>query len=436
SLAQATETTNTLTVKKGWNLLSSTIPLPISTFAEPGKFSSIWKWEGTTWVVSLPGESSPGAYATSKGFGQLTTINPGEGFWVNSTGDALVGVTGTQIIGSLSFVKGWNLVGLKGNSSVSAAEISAGQSGIVSIWKWENDSWSVNLPDEVIPETYALSKGFGVLAIIKPSEGFWVNYHIEPQCGAPEKITVPAISNVDGNYTVSWTAPATAGVTYTLQEATNSAFTSDLRTIYTGTGLKTEIAGQVKSNTYYYRVRASKSGLTSSIWKYGTNGCLVSIAPCETPVVIGDKDWQRCGYEHTKNWTEAIAYCENLNEGRNNDWRLPSIAELSSLIYCSNETQVAQQYVMTSNTSATRKFTSPWACGGWNTAAPFASPTISTSDPEAFQSMSSYYWSSTNVTSLQDYAWRVDFYDGSVHGSISNGHKSNNSYVRCVRGGQ
>ena len=80
-----------------------------------------------------------------------------------------------MINGSLAFTSGWNLLGLKSVAASSATTIVNGQSGIVSIWKWENGSWAVYLAGETSPGAYAGSKGFGVLATIKPGEGFWVN---------------------------------------------------------------------------------------------------------------------------------------------------------------------------------------------------------------------------------------------------------------------
>jgi hypothetical protein len=91
---------------------------------------------------------------------------------------------------------------------------------------------------------------------------------------APATITVPA-SDPDGNYTVNWATSATAGVTYFLSEATNSAFTAGLRTAYSGSGTSTLITGRTSGVTYYYRVKATKSGYTDSAWVTGSNGCLV-----------------------------------------------------------------------------------------------------------------------------------------------------------------
>ena len=167
----------TLTLKTGWNLVSSTIAIPAATFGAGSKFASLWKWGGKNWAVYLPGETSTGAYATSKGFDQLSTIDPGEGFWVdvNSAGGETVTLTGTPVSGQLSFAKGWNLKGLMSATPLTVAEISMDQPALNSIWKWENDNWSVYLAGEASPGAYANAHGFGQLTTINPGEGFWVH---------------------------------------------------------------------------------------------------------------------------------------------------------------------------------------------------------------------------------------------------------------------
>ena len=94
-----------------------------------------------------------------------------------------------------------------------------------------------------------------------------------------------------------------------------------------------------------------------------------------------------------KNWTEAIRYCENLSFAGYDDWRLPNIIELKSIVDYSHN-----------------------------------SPSI---DP-TFQNTSSYYWSSTTYAGFSDVAWYVDFGSGDQGDSP----KSNSRYVRCVRAGQ
>lgn len=92
---------------------------------------------------------------------------------------------------------------------------------------------------------------------------------------APATITVPA-SDPDGNYTVNWGTSATAGVTYILVEATDNAFTAGLRTAYSGSETSTLITGRTGGVTYYYRVKATKSGNADSAWLTASSGCVVN----------------------------------------------------------------------------------------------------------------------------------------------------------------
>lgn len=299
----------------GWNLASS--PVPVNTaeiFANQDSFISIWVWRSENWEVYLPGEADHGLYAAQKGFGLLTTINPGEGFWVKATSASSITTPGTPVYGDLSFSNGWNLVGLKDNKSITVADFLAGKSEIISLWKWQNGKWAVYLPGEVNPGLYATSQGFSQFTAINPGEGFWVNMQktlgptittlsstttsttmlsttttttllSSPPSATPTSIKVP-VSDSDGNYTVSWSASSTAGVTYTLQEATNNNFTKGLRTVYTGSAMNITITGRTPCSTYYYRVCAQKTDYTDSAWEAVLNGCLVNGQATKDPVAL------------------------------------------------------------------------------------------------------------------------------------------------------
>lgn len=172
------ETTLTLPVSSGWSLLSSTIGLQAAVaFADSGSFTSVWKWQGGSWAVYLPGEQVPGSYAAAKGFVALTTINPGEGFWVNASGATSLAIKGTPVYGELVLVKGWNLVGLKAGAAKAVATLLGGNAGsVASVWKWTGVTWAVYLPGNADHgQAYAADKGFEPLITIKPGEGFWVN---------------------------------------------------------------------------------------------------------------------------------------------------------------------------------------------------------------------------------------------------------------------
>lgn len=72
-----------------WNLLSNNINTPMSvekTFGDPLKVTSVWKWlpRAANWAFYSPTLDGGAAYAVSHGLELLTSIESGEGFWVNA----------------------------------------------------------------------------------------------------------------------------------------------------------------------------------------------------------------------------------------------------------------------------------------------------------------------------------------------------------------
>ncbi len=129
------------------------------------------------------------------------------------------------------------------------------------------------------------------------------------------------------------------------------------------------------------------------------------------------REWQRCdlGSQYNRNnWTEANSYCSNLSLTGHSDWRLPTIEELLSLVYCSNGIG-----------PIVNKPDHPSACAD-GTANEFVIPTI---DPQ-FQGHSENYWSSTQYNDVQGTkADTIDFRYGFAVGK----YLSDQLYVRCVR---
>ena len=166
-----------LPISAGWSLLSSPIPFEVGGVLT-GPVVSVWAWVengagAKTWAVFLLGDEDGGqAYATSKSFVPLTSILPGEGFWVNSTADAQVEIVGVPSYGELSLSSGWNLVGPRQSQPLAVSELGP----VVSMWKWANKTWAVCLPgEEDKGAAYAASKGFGLLTTIDQADGFWIN---------------------------------------------------------------------------------------------------------------------------------------------------------------------------------------------------------------------------------------------------------------------
>jgi uncharacterized protein (TIGR02145 family) len=106
--------------------------------------------------------------------------------------------------------------------------------------------------------------------------------------------------------------------------------------------------------------------------------------------------WQKENDNTDRTWESAITYCEGLSLGSYTDWRLPNIKELESI------------------TDDSRY-----------------NPAIDTTYfPNTY---SSGYWSSTTFACCATSALGVGFGNGGV--ANYGPEKSNNNYVRCVRGG-
>ena len=106
--------------------------------------------------------------------------------------------------------------------------------------------------------------------------------------------------------------------------------------------------------------------------------------------------WQDNSASETveKDWSDAKNYCKNLTLSGKNDWRLPSIKELQSIVNI-------EKYV-------------PAIKSGFKHVA------------------SNGYWSASQYVSDSSYAWEVSFYNGYTYYFK----QSNKNYVRCVRGRQ
>ena len=113
--------------------------------------------------------------------------------------------------------------------------------------------------------------------------------------------------------------------------------------------------------------------------------------------------WQQC-YVSDKHWDAALAYCEDLYWAGFNDWRLPNIKELESLVdKTRSEPAINTDY-----------FEVPF--------------------DDNYGIIGGYFWSSSSRAQNPTSAWGVDF----GYGYVSNFGKSASYYyiyARCVRGG-
>ncbi len=134
--------------------------------------------------------------------------------------------------------------------------------------------------------------------------------------------------------------------------------------------------GSVKDDGYY------QAGVTRS---YGRNGDIV----IDNTTGLQWEDNETIA----KPWDAAGTYCSEFSLGDNNDWRLPNIEELITLVYEGERNPALMKGVF-------HKY------------------------------ISSYYWSSTTDSENTSNALLVGF----TRGLLSNHGKTNPHYVRCVRG--
>jgi len=101
--------------------------------------------------------------------------------------------------------------------------------------------------------------------------------------------------------------------------------------------------------------------------------------------------WQQDTPIDTHTWCEALAYCENLMLAEHDDWRVPNLRELQSIV----------DY------------------GTWGPSAALE-----------FNAQSVVYWTSSSADMMPSYGWFVDF----EHGIVDARDKANPERVRAVRG--
>jgi hypothetical protein len=184
-----------LTFIPGWNLVgnSSSGSLNVAAaFGDGTKVNTVWKWIAgvTKWAFyapSLVGQALTD-YATSKGYDVLTTINGGEGFWVNATTAFTAQLPAGTAITSTSFqamAPGWNLIAIGDNKTPSQFNALVGAAApLTTLWAWNaaQMNWYFYAPSLEAQGGTALADyitvkgylGFGT-KVLDPSTGFWVN---------------------------------------------------------------------------------------------------------------------------------------------------------------------------------------------------------------------------------------------------------------------
>ncbi len=143
--------------------------------------------------------------------------------------------------------------------------------------------------------------------------------------------------------------------------------------------------------------------------------------------------WMRCslgqqwtgttcaGVAMEMNWNDALKTAMSYSYAGHSDWRVPTVDELDTLVYCSKGRRPSAR------PNGELVFDTNGRCLGDN----YQKPTINiTAFPNTSNSL---YWSSSPGTFASNYVWNVIFGDGEVNDYTTNGLSN---HVRLVRVGQ
>ncbi len=245
-----------LTLATGWTLLGNSLTTPIDvqqTFGAQPSVTSVWTWNSSkgSWsfyAPSLANAGELGTYASGKGYGVLTTIQPGEGYWVNNS-SALPLELGSQAgtgfsLTSTNLVAGWNLSATA--DSLSVSDLAIQLSNVTTLWAWDSakTNWLFHAPSLASSgdlASYISSRNYLDFAAtpIAAGQGIWIN---RPSTASNALyLAGDTLSYHDGystltSYTlaqfqsqpgisVQWPMRDTAAVTFTLADAGSFAVT-------------------------------------------------------------------------------------------------------------------------------------------------------------------------------------------------------------------
>jgi hypothetical protein len=196
--------TGALNLAAGWNLAGngSGGPVDVAAFlGKPGSIVSVWKWiaGGSRWAFYAPSLSAQALadYAAGKGYDVLTTINGGEGYWVNAKTVFLSPLPNGAAVSSTSYqtglAAGWNLIAIgdgktprQFNNAIGPTAPATGTIpvNLTSLWTWDaaKTNWYFYAPNLEAQGGTALSDyiasknylDFGA-RVLDPLTGFWVN---------------------------------------------------------------------------------------------------------------------------------------------------------------------------------------------------------------------------------------------------------------------
>jgi hypothetical protein len=195
-------------ITPGWNLVGNGYGNPIAisnVLSNKSQVISVWKWDNSksSWAFYSPSYntfSDLTTYASGQGYQVLSTVNPGEGFWINAA-QAFTLAAGTGAVynssnfnfsSSTAMALGWNLISIgdtitpsQFNANIGSNKDTTGHTiNFTSLWAWDNinSKWFFYAPSLEAAGTltqFATTNGYEDFTASGKSLGlglgFWVN---------------------------------------------------------------------------------------------------------------------------------------------------------------------------------------------------------------------------------------------------------------------
>lgn len=168
--------------KAGWQLVGVSQDMADMSLFDRDEVRLIWSYDAETqsWQGYSPDASVAGKLVV-KGVEPLNTLSAHQGFWINNKKAWSLQVeedgSGETPKGELTLLKGWNLVSLPVNMSISPKLF-----GDATLWTYGSDEWELlNSPvlEENLSTTYSISN----------LNGFWVQSDSNKTIDLPEKVS-------------------------------------------------------------------------------------------------------------------------------------------------------------------------------------------------------------------------------------------------------
>jgi len=161
-----------LLVKKGWQLIGSSVPLSNMDKFTKENVEQVWHFDAQMqkWLAYSPDREIQ-TRISNKNIGKLTKLKNWHGFWIKSKKDWTMlfedktlnsEPTDSNTYDIIELKKGWNLISLPVNTVLSA-NIFEGMTA----WKYNDNHWELSDPTEE-------ASTFPKLGHIKNSDGIWV----------------------------------------------------------------------------------------------------------------------------------------------------------------------------------------------------------------------------------------------------------------------